>query len=458
MDTAAEPSLRGNAVRQGIWATVRRRFLGVGFLVVIAALVSLSIAMYNKAFTPVVNVKLTTDKVGNQLQVLGDVKVRGLIVGSIRQITPTTRGAELDLAIDPDKADLIPRNVTARFIPKTLFGDRYVALQIPEDPARDHLGDGDLIQQDTSAPAVELSQALDHLLPVLQAVQPQKLSTTLTAISTALDGRGAQLGQTLVELGKLVDEINPHVPQLTHDLQALVDVSDTYSEAIPDFVDALDDLTVTSRTIYEQRDNLNTLFADMTTAGRDLESFLRANSDNMIRLADSSRDTLEVLAKYAPSYPCFLKQMASLVDAAKPVFGAGTNQPGLHATIEIVVDKGKYEPGKDTPEFDEHRGPRCYDPAQMGDPFPDQPPDGPLRDGTSRGSASKTQQNGLLPNDDSTSPNAFTAADSIANTPEEAEFLAQLIGPGMGLSSSQVPSWSTLLLGPLFRGAEVTVK
>lgn len=449
-------------MRQGRWATVRRRLLGVGFIIVIAALVSLSIAMYNKAFTSVVRVSLTTDKLGNQLQELGDVKVRGLIVGSIREITPTRDGAVLELALDPDKADLIPRNVSARFIPKTLFGDRYVALHIPEDPDPRSLREGDRIEQDRSAPAVELSQALDHLLPVLQAVQPQKLSATLTAISTALEGRGEELGQTLVELGQLVEEINPHVPQLTHDLRALVDVSDTYSQAIPEFVSALDDLTVTSRTVYEQRANLDALFADLTMSSRDLESFLRANSGNMIRLADSSRDTLELLARYSPSYPCFLSQMASLVDAAKPVFGAGTDQPGLHATIEIVVNKGKYEPGEDTPEFNEHRGPRCYDPAQMGDPFPDQPPDGPLQDGTSRGPANRSQQDGVLPPANGslyqTGPNAVTSADSVANTPAEQEFLAQLVAPGMGVSPGQVPGWSTLLLGPMFRGAEVTVR
>jgi phospholipid/cholesterol/gamma-HCH transport system substrate-binding protein len=449
-------------MNRNTWATVRRRLLGIGFIVVVAALISLSIAMYNKAFTPVVKVSLTTDKLGNQLQVLGDVKVRGLIVGSIRKITPTTHGAELELDLDPDKVDLIPRNVTARFIPKTLFGDRYVALQIPKNADTQHLSQGDRITQDTSAPAVELSQALDHLLPVLQAVQPQKLSTTLTAISTALDGRGKQLGQTLVDLGKLVEEINPYVPQLTHDLQALTEVSDTYTQAIPDFVNALDDLTVTSRTIYEQQANLSALFGTLTTASRDLESFLRANSDNIIRLSDSSRVTLELLAKYSPSYPCFLKQMASLVDASKSVFGGGTDQPGLHATIEVVVDKGKYEPGKDTPEFDEHRGPRCYDPAQMGNPFPDQPPDGPLQDGSTHGPQSRTQEDGVLPPSNATgyttSPNAATAPGSVANTPAELEFLSQLIAPGMGLQPSQVPSWSTYLVGPLFRGTEVTVQ
>jgi phospholipid/cholesterol/gamma-HCH transport system substrate-binding protein len=438
-------------------ATVRRRLLGVGFIVVIAALVSLSIAMYNKAFTPVVRVHLVTDKLGNQLQVRGDVKIRGLIVGEIRRITPTGRGAELELALDQEKVEVIPRNVSARFIPKTLFGDRYVALQIPENAERAPLRDGDRIEQDRSAPAVELSQALDHLLPVLQAVQPQKLSTTLTAISSALDGRGEQLGRTLVELGRLVEEINPHVPALIHDLQALVEVSDTYTEAVPDFVAALRDLTVTSRTVAGQRDNLRALFGDLTTASRDLEAFLLANSGNLIRLADSSRDTLELLARYSPSYPCFLSQMAALVDAAAPVYGAGTDEPGLHATAEIVVNKGPYEPGRDEVEFDEHRGPRCYDPEQLGDPFPDQPPDGALRDGTAHGPANRTVRDGILP-PINTSPSGATTGDlpgRLANSPAERAFLAQLIAPSLGVEPAEVPQWASLLVGPLYRGAEV---
>ena len=440
--------------RKTVMATIRRRLLGIGFIVVIAALVSLSIALYNKAFTPVVRVSLTTDKLGNQLQPHGDVKVRGLIVGEIREITPTEQGSQLELALDPEKVELIPRNVSARFIPKTLFGDRYVALQIPEDADPVSLTEGDRIEQDRSAPAVELSQALDHLLPVLQAVQPEKLSTTLTAISTALDGRGEQLGQTLVDLGRLVEDINPHVPQLTHDLRKLVEVSDTYTEAIPDFVDALSDLTVTSRTIAEQKASLQNLFAEVTNTSANLESFLRANSENLIRLADSSRETLELLARYSPSYPCFLEQMASLVESGKPVFGAGTNQPGLHATIEVVVNKGPYEPGVDDPEFNEHRGPRCYDPAQMGDPFPDQPPDGPLQDGTSHGPANRSVQDGLLP-PGNTAPSSATAPSALPNSPAERDFIAQLIAPGIGVQPQQVPGWASLLVGPLYRGAEV---
>jgi phospholipid/cholesterol/gamma-HCH transport system substrate-binding protein len=440
-------------------ATVRRRLLGVGFIVVVAALVALSIALYNKAFTSVVRVSLTTDKLGNQLQVHGDVKVRGLIVGEVRKITPTTQGAELELDLDPRKVDILPRNVSARFIPKTLFGDRYVDLQVPNHADTAHLADGDRIEQDRSEPAVELSQALDDLLPVLQAVQPEKLSTTLSAISTALQGRGKQLGTTLVDLGKLVREINPHVPRLTHDLRKLVDVSDTYTDALPDFVDALSGLTVTSKTIADQKANLQSLFGELTNTSQNLESFLRANSDNLIRLSDSSRGTLELLAKYSPSYPCFLKQMATLVDASKPVFGSGTDKHGLHATIEVVVNKGPYQPGVDDPEFDEHRGPRCYDPKQMGDPFPDQPPDGELRDGTSHGPASRSAQDGVLPpsNAGNTAPQQADSPGTLPNSPAERDFLAQLLAPQLDVAPRQVPSWASLLVGPLYRGAEVTI-
>jgi phospholipid/cholesterol/gamma-HCH transport system substrate-binding protein len=440
-------------------AVIRRRLLGVGFIVLIAGLIALSISLYNKVFTPVVSVKLETDKVGNQLAVLGDVKVRGMQVGEIRKITPTGDGAELELAIDPAKVDLIPRNVTAQFIPKTLFGDRYVALQIPQTPAPQHLRAGDVIQQDKSTKAVELEAALDHLLPVLQAVQPEKLSSTLTAISTALDGRGKQLGDTLSDLGKLVGDLNPHVPQLQHDIKALADLSDHYTEALPDLVTALNDLTVTSRTIVDQRTNLDALYGSLTTTSKDLESFLRANKGNLIQLADSSRPTLQLLAKYAPEVPCFMKQMAGLVDPANQLLGADGGPPGLRATLEIVVNRGPYHAGKDTPNFDEHRGPRCYNPADYCNPFPEQPPDGPLKDGTAQTPPPKQSCNKTPP--PATVPSS--AADStgglgLANSPEEGDLLSQLLGPELGTDPANVPGWSSLLVGPMFRGAEVSFK
>lgn len=84
----------------------------------------MAIAFYNKTFTAYVPVTHQADHVGNQLAGQGDVKLRGIIVGQIRKTTTAGDGATVDLALEPDQVALIPANVQARILPKTLFGEK----------------------------------------------------------------------------------------------------------------------------------------------------------------------------------------------------------------------------------------------------------------------------------------------------------------------------------------------
>lgn len=441
--------------------TLRRRLLGLLLIVVLAGGVTLSIAMYNKDFSSFVDVKLDAGDIGNQLLEQSDVKVRGLIVGSVKSITATENGAELTLALDPASAKMIPANVSARFLPKTLFGERYVSLQIPQDPSSQSLRSGDVIPEDRTQNAIQLSKALDDLLPVLQAVQPQKLSATLTAISTALHGRGDELGQTLSDLGHYLDGLNPHLPQLQHDLQSLAKFSNNLSNSAPDLVQTLDNLSTTSKTIVDEQQNLQTLYADVTQASQTLESFVRANANNLISLSASARPTAELLAKYSPEYPCLLGGMADLVPLVDQAMGKGTDQPGLHATIEVVVSRGPYQAGRDEPRFEDKRGPRCYNMKDFPQPFPQYPPDGPIKDGSKPTPGSRVASDGLVPANTAAQAGGYgggTTAGDPANTPAEQDFLDELVGPQVGLPADRMPGWSGLLVGPLYRGAEVTVQ
>lgn len=443
--------------------TLRRRALGIAFIAVIAMFLALTVALYNDAFTKVVTVTLRTDHIGNQLLTSSDVKVRGLVVGEVRAIRTVGDGAELELGLHPDKVDLIPENVSARLLPKTLFGERYVNLVLPSDGGTSHLADGDVIGQDRSSAAIELEQVLNDLMPVLQAVQPEELSTTLTALSQALDNRGEPLGQTLVALDAYLGELNPQLPTLKADISRLADVSDVYSDAAPDLVQALTDLTVTSKTIVDQRLDLQTLYGSLTTTSQDLTSFLAVNKNNLIQLADTSRPTVELLAKYAPEYPCLLKELATFAPTISKAFGAGTDEPGLHITLEITNNRGKYLPNVDEPVYGDKRGPRCLDLTPRPDPFPQYPPDGPVNDGSTAPPAARGANDGTLPpatagNAGYTSPSGVHQATSIANSPEEQRLLAVLLGPQVGVPGNEMPSWTSLLLGPLYRGAGVTVK
>jgi len=440
-------------MRRELWQRLRYQVLGLAFLLVAALFIASTLAVYNKAFTPVTMVKLETDRVGSQLRTGGDVKVRGMLVGEVRSVLAKGDHAELELALDPDKTAVIPKNVSARLLPKTLFGERYVALQLPDRKERP-IKAGDVIPQDRSSAAIELQKVLDDVMPLLQAVQPEKLSSTLTAVATALDGRGKQLGQTLAGLSDYLGKLNPSLPDIKADITGLANVADTYDKAAPDLLQALSDLTTTSRTIVDQRAQLSDLYATVTAASVDLTNFLQVNEGNLIRLTTAVQPTLDVLAKYAPEYPCLLEQLAGEVAPAELAFGKGTAHPEVsRVTIEFAASRGKYLPGVDEPKYEDKRGPRCYPSVPHPGVWPQYPPDGAIKDGSSKPPPPK-----YPPEELPAGGGALGGSGTIVGSSYERDLIDLLASPALGTAPGDVPGWAGLLVGPLYRGAEVELK
>jgi phospholipid/cholesterol/gamma-HCH transport system substrate-binding protein len=46
----------------------------------------------------------------------------------------------------------------------------------------------------------------------------------------------------------------------------------------------------------------------------------------------------------------------------------------------------------------------------------------------------------------------------VANSPQENELVNELAALSLGRSPRSLPDWSSLLIGPLYRGAEVTLR
>jgi phospholipid/cholesterol/gamma-HCH transport system substrate-binding protein len=432
---SAEDPLAGSSMGAGTWFVVRRRLVGVVFLLVFAVLVWLSIASYNKQFTPVAMVTLHTDTVGSELHQHADVEVRGVVVGEVRTIASDGGGAVLSLAIQPDKVHLIPANVSAEMLPKTLFGERYVDLVLPPDPVAARLGDGGTIQQDRSGSAIELERVFSDLMPMLQAVQPAELSATLSAVSQALSGRGAELGRTLDEIGVYLGRMNPQLPQLDADITQLVTVANAYNTATPDILGALNDLTTTAKTVVSKQNELAALYSTVTSSAGTVTDFLQRNEDTLIRLSADSTGTLGLLAKYSDEFPCTLRALTAFEPAMDTVLGKGTTQPGLHITANVVPSKGKYVYPKDTPVYRDKSGPHCY---PVDQPFP----------GVALDAAKAAAQPVSL----------GTGGLGPANSPEENELITELASPAAGRPPSALPDWTSVLVGPVYRGAEVTVK
>ncbi|MGW4110970.1 MCE family protein [Actinosynnema sp. NPDC004786] len=337
---------------------LRRRLLGLLLAALLVAACGVSVAAYRKAFASRVAVLLRTDHVGNQLQRDSDVKLLGVPVGEVRAIRSRGDGAEVELALHPDQVRRIPANVTARLLPKTLFGERFVSLEPPADPTGS-LGEGDVIEQDRTSAAIELERVLTDLMPTLQAVRPDKLAAALTSAARALRGRGATLGQAIARLDAYLRELNPQLPVLQEDITRFADVAGVYADAGPDLVRALADATAVSRTLADQRANLDAVYGSLTTAAADLTGFVRAHGETAVALADRARPTLELVATYSPEFPCVLAAVNALRPRMDEVLGKGTDQPGVHAEVTVVPPGEAYVPGRDEPAHRRGGGPHC---------------------------------------------------------------------------------------------------
>jgi phospholipid/cholesterol/gamma-HCH transport system substrate-binding protein len=435
----------------------RYQLYGVAMLALVAAFVALCLAYFNQAFTPVSTVTLQIPRSGLQLLEGSDVKVRGLIVGSVDSITSDGNGATVTLHLDPKRAKRLPDNVSARLVPKTIFGEKYVDLLIPASPSGRTLADGATIPEDRTTPTLEINQALNDLLPLLRTVQPAELNQTLTALATAVSGRGEQLGTTIDQLDTYFRAVNPHLPALQHDLSAVVGVARTYEEAAGPLMELLGNLTVTATTVVQREQQLAAFLGDVAGAADATRDLIARNEVNIVRVNKVNRDVLALLARYAPEYPCFFRGYAGLVPrihAALPdkLPGSDRKNKAAAVVIEFVPSFPSYSYPLDLPEFKDTRGPNCYglpNPplAQPRIQFMDGTEDDPRFAPTA---AVGARSAGVSP-----LPTAYSPGMGAAGTAQETAAMSSLLGPVLGMPSKEVPDLATLLFGPMARGATV---
>jgi virulence factor Mce-like protein len=450
---------------------IRTRLQGLAFLVVLALLLGLSVAAYQKAFTEVARVTLETDTVGNQLQEASDVKVRGVIVGDVRAVETSAEGARIELAIKPEYLDQIPADVSARLLPKTLFGERFVALQLPENPAQERLADGDVIGQDRTENAIELQRVIEDTLPLLQAVQPEDLSFTLGAVADALRGRGDELGANLAATGEYFAGINTVLPELQADISGLADFAETYDGAADDLLAVLDNLAVTNTTVVDQEEQLRRTFSVGTSSSDVTAGFLETNERNLISLAETSRPVLGLFAEYSPVYPCLLDGLTRSAPRIGEAFGAD-GDPALNLNIQVVFPpRNQYEPG-DQPIYADTAGPDCRGlddidgeiaQARAGEYYCPYPPnDGIESPETAERPGPACFAGGADDGGDPENVSGSRAGDSLpdvlAGSPAELDFVRSILAYQTGVQPDDVSDLAASTLAPLLRGKSVMLR
>jgi phospholipid/cholesterol/gamma-HCH transport system substrate-binding protein len=425
------------------------KVLGVAFLALLVLGVYATYAIFTKAFVDYDEVTLETSSIGLQLPVRADIKIRGVIVGEVLEYEAgADGGAEVTLGLYPDKVDMIPRDVSGSILPKTLFGEKFVALVPPADWDQEndpHIEAGDTIER--TEVSTEVEQVLSDLLPLLETVQPAKIAMTLNAVSSALEGRGDQLGETLETFDSYLKKFNPEVPQLIEDLRKTADVSEIYSDVLPEIADILDDSVQTLGTLEEREQRLNDLFLDVAGFSDSARTFLADNEERIVRVGELSVPQLRLLARYSTEFPCLTQGLVSAGNNQAEAFRNFT----LHIVLETLPRQPRPYNINDLPRYGETRGPTC-----LNLPSPPWSQDNPVErvpnfdDGVDEPTGKGTMRVGTS--------YAFKDGRGFMGGEAESSLYRRLIAPSMGVGPEQVDDLGPLLVSPMARGATVSLR
>ena len=423
---------------------MHNKLLGIVFLALMLVGVGATYGVFTKQFTDYDEVTLKASKIGLQLPHRADVKIRGVIVGEVIDFRPTAEGADVTLGLFKDRTADVPADVTASIVPKTLFGEKYVSLIVPESSSGRAIRACDTIAR--TELSTEVEQVLSDLYPLLRAVQPADLNMTLNAVATALEGRGERLGENIETLDAYLKRLNPQLPALVEDLRLTARVSDTYSDVLPEIATILRNTITTTGTLEGREERLKALFNDVSKLSAVTEDFTRTNGDNIVRLGKIGAAQLEVFARYAPEYPCLLGGIVRAGELQAEAFRGFT----LHIVLETLPNQPRAYGPQDTPVYGDKRGPYCGRlpdaPWSQSNPVTHQPDfvdgvDEPTGKGTSR------------------APVGWSGSGAgWAGSLAEADVLKGLMAPGLAVQSADVPDLGVLLVGPMARGAEVELR
>jgi phospholipid/cholesterol/gamma-HCH transport system substrate-binding protein len=438
-----------------IYQATHRKVYGVLFIGLLVLAFLFIVGLYRKSlpWQNSVDVTLVTPRIGNQLNLGGDVKMRGAFVGTVKSIHDNGHTATVTLALNPKDAKEIPDNVVARILPKTIFGEKYIDLVVPPNtsPSQPHLTSASpALHIDDSAVAIETDKVFNDLLPLLQKLQPVKLNETLNAMATALQEQGDALGNNLAVGDKYFQGLNPSLPTINQDISGLADLAESYGNAAPDLLQLAKDSAINlQEVVVPKQDQLLKFFTGTKAFAVTMNRVLTENEDNFIRLAANSRPILGVLASYSTEFPCLLR---GLTDIQPRLEGTFANGPFLYVHLETMKDNESrlYVDPADNPQVP---GSDLYNYANYGPascaglPYPGQSANYP-HPGVSSATVAANEAALRAP--------AYGDIGPVGSKYEN-DLVDVVAAPLLKVAPTDVPAMADLLLGPLMRGTAVSL-
>ncbi len=283
-----------------------------------------------------------------------DVKLAGITVGEVTDIDVVEGRAHVRFEVDDEVR--LPTDSTVAVRWRNLIGQRFLGLE-PGD-ARALLPQDGSGTVDDAKDVVDLGQLVNQLVPLAQAVSPERVNEILTTLLQAFEGNDASFDSLLAD----VDSVLGVLAERDQTIDQLLDDYATISSAVASrdaqIGQMVDNLVAISETFAENDAVLDDALVELATLSEGLDGILDQSAGDLGLSLEHLAVLTGTAADHVDRLEHALQGLPELFDALLPVVNRGewlrvsvlcvTTSPGPCPLPTTVSG----EPGEDPFVFD----------------------------------------------------------------------------------------------------------
>jgi phospholipid/cholesterol/gamma-HCH transport system substrate-binding protein len=331
-------------------------------LVTIVVMGLIGLVLYSQFrgdLTPKTKLTMVAARAGLVMDPGSKVTYNGVEIGRVSGISEITRdgkpAAKVVLDVTPKYVNMIPANVAAEVKATTVFGNKYVALSSPKNPAPQSITPSTVI--DATSVTTEFNTLFETLTSIAEKVDPVKVNLTLSAAAEALTGLGEKFGASLINGNAILDDLNPQLPRVRFDVARLAALGDTYADAAPDLWAALDHAVTTARTLNRQLVDLDAALLAAAGLGSTGADVFGRSGPYLARGAADLVPTAQLLDEYSPEIFCTIRNFNDVAPKIHNALGDNGYALGAHSSGSVAGAPNPYIYPENLPRTNARGGP-----------------------------------------------------------------------------------------------------
>ncbi|MBB1011449.1 virulence factor Mce-like protein [Dietzia kunjamensis] len=287
-----------------------------------------------------------------------DVRILGVTVGSVDEVTPM--GETVEVRLHVQRGVDVPADARAVQVTPSVIPDRNVQL-LPAYSGGPKMESGAHIPLERTATPVEVDELYESVRDLTEALGPEgankdgALDRFVTTSAETLGGNGAALGRSIDELSQAATTLadsSQDISETVVNLQSFVTMLAQNDAQVRQFNSQM---ATFNQTVAGQRENLQGALAELSYAladvarlVRDNQDVIRSNADRLVTLSQITADQRDDVEEILKTAPLALSNLIGAYDAESGTLSMRPNIPEKQDPAGILcqlMTLGRLNPG-----------------------------------------------------------------------------------------------------------------